>query len=366
MEILLRLPPVPSSLPRVQALPPPILGFFDGFSNALFNPTLDTPDRVPSACLFRQALRRDDRDIYKFLGYRHGLALILNRTRLEVTVWDPVSGDHRRVAVPPFCNENTSLVVRNGALLCDDGGHDGMVPLEAFKVILVRHDWPVAENSTAFACLYEAQTSVWCDLISTPIKAPVSMRNPSILVGNSLCWLLHGYDNGGILEFCLGKRSLAVIKHPVDAHFTEDSDIQILRLEDSRLGLAILSGATIQLWVRKPYTSNVSRWLLQKTIDLDELLSLRSPVERSWHDLMGYNEDGHVIFISRAFQVFMIQLKSMQFRKLFESHVITTYHPYTCFYVTGRTIGSGDAKAETLNITATGSGDTETQTLNIK
>ncbi|CAL5035760.1 unnamed protein product [Urochloa decumbens] len=374
-EILLRLPPRPSSLPcaslvckrwfRLLSDPrflrrfrafhrrnPPLLGFFiegldvDGIRR--FFPTLDPPDRIPSTRLTIAPQPRDER--WSFFGCRHGLALLLNRTHLEVTVWDLIAGDQRRVAVPQeLLNREGADLVRQGALLCEEG----RMPLEAFKVVLLADDWHPDRNNQVFASLYDSKTSAWCYLTSISTRGLPSPDKPSILVGNSFYWLLIGCEGGGILEFNLDRKSLALIKQPVGADVTQYSCFQILRFEAGGLGLAILSNANLQFWERKADSSSVARWMLHKTIDLDQLLSLKSPTQTSWHVILGYDEDGHVIFTSRAHQVYMIQLKTMQFRNLFESNLITTYHPYTSFYAAGRGrgIGSGCAGAETLNNT---------------
>ncbi|CAN6242480.1 unnamed protein product [Urochloa humidicola] len=157
------------------------------------------------------------------------------------------------------------------------------------------------------------------------------MVRPSILVGNSVCWLLHGYGKSGILEFDLGRQSLAEISTPVGAHA---SKLQILQMESNGLGIATLSDLSMQVWERKASSVSTATWILQKTIQLDKLLSLRSPMERAQAVILGYDEDGHAMFIRTTIGVFMIKLKSMEFRNLFETNVITTYHPYTSFYTT--------------------------------
>ncbi|OEL15274.1 hypothetical protein BAE44_0023707 [Dichanthelium oligosanthes] len=106
-------------------------------------------------------------------------------------------------------------------------------------------------------------------------------------------------------------------------------------MENSSLGLAALSDLSINLWERKASSVNIATWILQKTIQLDKLLSLRSPVERARAVIQGYDEDGHAMFICTTIGVFLIKLKSMEFRNLFESNLLTTYHPYTSFYTTG-------------------------------
>ncbi|KAK8448401.1 hypothetical protein SEVIR_7G000500v4 [Setaria viridis] len=370
-EILLRLPPLPSSLPRASLVckhwrrllsdprflrrfrafhrrNPPLLGIFNtAFYGLLqFTPTLDPPDRIPSARLSLQVGHGDE--IWDFLGCRHGLALILNQTRLELTVWDPLAGDQRRVPVPPgwFRNEGA---VYNAALICNNHLAGG-VPLEAFKVVLLRGLLD-ADHPQLFASIYESETGVWGDAISIAIGVPVTLVNPSVLTKDSLCWLVQEYDTGSdgnhILEFDLDRQALAVFGAPVG---TEESCLELVRMEDNKLGLAaLLDDVTIQLWERKAGSDGVARWMLQKSIKLDKLLSVGSPIVGTL--IHGYDENGHVIFISTSLDVFMIQLKTMQFRHLFKAMFITSYHPYTGFYTTGRGIGSGDVGAESLNST---------------
>ncbi|KAL6885442.1 hypothetical protein ACP4OV_010221 [Aristida adscensionis] len=218
-EILLRLPPLPSSLPRASLVckrwlrllsdpaflrrfrafhrrNPPLLGVYvSDFGSPSFAPTLDPPDSIPYA---RLTLRRPRDETWAFLGCRHGLALILDLGRMELTVWDPVTGDRRRVAAPlGFDNGDSVLAVRNAALLCD-GGHGGGSPIQSFKVVLLRTDDVLTDaDPQAFASLYESKTGVWGDLISTPITAPLWIPRPSILIGNSIFWLLLGYGSTG-------------------------------------------------------------------------------------------------------------------------------------------------------------------------
>ncbi|TVU07040.1 hypothetical protein EJB05_47079, partial [Eragrostis curvula] len=148
-EFLLRLPPQPSSLLRASLVckrwrrlltdpqffrrfsafhchqEPPLLGFFVGnVGGPEFTPTLDSPDRIPPARL-SLPLPRDER--WRFIGCRHGLGLLIGRTRLEITVWDPAIGDRRRVAVQrDLFGKDETNIVRNGALTttekaCSDG-----------------------------------------------------------------------------------------------------------------------------------------------------------------------------------------------------------------------------------------------------
>ncbi|KAF8641506.1 hypothetical protein HU200_067802 [Digitaria exilis] len=326
-EIFLRLPPFPSSLPRASLVckrwrrllsdprflrrfrafhhrQAPLLGFFIAYSGGpYFIPTLEPPDRIPSA---RLSLDAPYHKAWTFLCCRHGLTLILNRTDLEITVCDPVTGDQRCSAIPPgFKRHDPRLVKCKGALLCDD--HASRVPLEAFKVALL-----------------------WTDGLQLDTDLQI------ILVKNSLYWLLHGFGNNGLIgvvELDLDSKNLAVIDTP--AHALSSFHAQILRMEDSRLGLAISSELSIQAWERKANFEGGARWMLQKTIELDKLLPLGPDIVMvSWTSvkIYGYDEDGNAIIVSPGHEFFMIQLKSLQFRKLFESTNITVYHPYKSFF----------------------------------
>lgn len=180
-EILLRLPPLPSSLPRASLVckrwrrllsgprfirrfrafhhrEPPLLGFFINSFIPYFQPTLDAPDRIPTERLY---LPLSCTESWCFFGCRHGLALIFNLDSLEVIVWDPVTGDQRCVVLPPgFDQKDGRLAVRGGALLCS-GVHTGRPPIESFKVVILRTDDVLLDaDPHAFASLYHSRD--WC------------------------------------------------------------------------------------------------------------------------------------------------------------------------------------------------------------
>ncbi|GJN35034.1 hypothetical protein PR202_gb23761 [Eleusine coracana subsp. coracana] len=154
-EILLRLPPSPSSLPhaslvckrwrRLVADPgfrrrfgahhlrkPPLLGFFfKGESCISFAPTMEPPDRIPPE---RFSLPLDNIDGWEILCCRHGLVLLLHRNPLQILVWDPLTGDLIRIAVPVGLDNLVAMADSfDGAVLRSDAGKD-------FQVVLVRED----------------------------------------------------------------------------------------------------------------------------------------------------------------------------------------------------------------------------------
>ncbi|KAK3138993.1 hypothetical protein QOZ80_5AG0376250 [Eleusine coracana subsp. coracana] len=137
-----------------------------------------------------------------------------------------------------------------------------------------------------------------------------------------------GYHDG-ILEFDLERQHLAIIHKPEGAHYTNITSNWVLRTEDGELGLAKLSTVNIQLWGRKAISNGAVGWVLQKTIELDKLLSLTTSLMLAWATrIVGYDEDSNVIFLLVWDIVFTIQLESMQFKKVSEDSLLTRYHTY--------------------------------------
>lgn len=91
----------------------------------------------------------------------------------------------------------------------------------------------------------------------------------------------------------------------------------------------------MQLWERKANSNDNIRWVLNKTVELDQLLSVRPSKQSMPTRIMGFDDDGNVIFLSIAANTFTIQLDSMQFEKLQVDCYIGDYYPCRSFYVTG-------------------------------
>ncbi|KAK1613906.1 hypothetical protein QYE76_019423 [Lolium multiflorum] len=145
-EILLRLPPQPSSLPRASLVcarwrivlsdpqflgrfrkrhgKPPLLGFFTGDVGRrhVFTPVLGSPDRILAA-RFSVPWSRKGYDRWDLRGCRHGLAVLVNDRGRGVVVWDPLTGQHRHHRVPFSPNPRYGVILtREG----DKGEHAGV------------------------------------------------------------------------------------------------------------------------------------------------------------------------------------------------------------------------------------------------
>ncbi|XP_047080670.1 uncharacterized protein LOC124691430 [Lolium rigidum] len=363
-EILLRLPPQPSSLPRASLVckrwhslasnrgfsrrfrihhrrKPPVLGFFDGYSCG-FQPTLEPPNRVPPG---RFSFQGGVGDRIESLGCRHGLVLIFNAERNHFLVWDTVTGDQRRVAIPSGLATRADKLLINGAVFREGGDAH-------FQVVLTVRENDDKQRRRALACVYSSETGLWGDLISTPLpsKVPTSGYSvptvvfpgkPSVLAGNSIYWMLIGNFNG-ILELNLEKQSLAVVRVPERMLRFQ---FFMMRAEGGGLGLLLVTGSGIQLWKRNTDCDGSASWALGRTVELNKLLSLNSHTKI----VIGFAEENNVVFLWAGGPVFMVHLESLQFKKLFETNIVSEYQPFESVFTTETGIGGGNDAADILH-----------------
>ncbi|TVU19015.1 hypothetical protein EJB05_35138, partial [Eragrostis curvula] len=364
-EILLRLPPLPSSLPRASLVckrwrrllldpqfirhfrahhqTPPLLGYFyKSFTEPVFVPMLDPPNHIPSA---RFSLPEPTSRSWTFLGCRHGLTAFLDVTRMEAVVWEPVTGSQCRFPLPQEVKFDEEHYIFNGAVLSATGNYaDGYVhsdrQISPFKLVLLFNN---GEEKVACASIYESESRKWGNVSSIAIPDRHYLYDPAVLVGNALYWFLCW--GGDILEFDLDTQSLAMIQRPENAHFTGQSFFNVLGT-DGGLILAIVSKQSMQLWGRKANSNGTIRWVLQKTVELDQLLSVRPSRYAHPTTILGFDEDGSVIFLLMDGDIFTIKLESMQFEKHPLKYFIAKYYPYRSFYAAGCDISGGDERPE--------------------
>uniref|UniRef100_M8CSA7 Uncharacterized protein n=1 Tax=Aegilops tauschii TaxID=37682 RepID=M8CSA7_AEGTA len=286
-EILLRLPPRPSSLPLASLVckrwrslvadprfqrrfrdhhgKPPLLGFFIGRRRSFsFVPTLDRPDRIPEA-RFTILLHEDD----KTLDSRHGLVLLLSRPLRRLVLWDPVAREQRRLILPLEL-DNGQTFIFNGAL----------------------------------------------------------------------------HRQHVIVEFDLDNQSLAVTEVPATVE-PDCRNLWIMPAEDGGLGLIHISQFHGRLWKRKPDSDGLAVWVLYRAIDFDVL---RSTFGGYSPTLVGVAEESKAIIVVTTCGVFMVYLQSMEFKKLSDEWSSCLHYPFACFYpaVVGTAIVDGHDGDEKL------------------
>lgn len=360
-EILLRLPPKPSSLPRASLVctrwhkilsdhqflehfrkhhrKPPLLGFFEGGVGAtpIFTSVMDPPDHIPVG-RFSVPQSHHPLDNWRFDECRHGLVVLLEVSRREIVVWDPLTGQQHDVTFPPGIGVGKRYSTYITAVLCADAadGHvHGDCFLSPFKLVLI---WSVGFTQT-YACLYESASGAWEDIFSLPTTETDTRCyiKPSVLAGNALFWLLGG---GGILVFDFVKKSLCVIEKPADPHITMYRSAQLLRTEGGGLGLAVLWELTIKLWERKSNSDGVARWLLTQKTALLDLFPRTMRTNYSYRSVLivGYDEESNDVILSMKIGNFMLHLDSMKITHIIKREdtiCYNTFLPYRSFYTAG-------------------------------
>jgi hypothetical protein len=349
-EILLRLPPKPSSLPRASAVcrrwfrvvsgssfsgrfrihhraKLPLLGCFVADREFYFQPTMDPPDRVPRGHFASQPLSSYD---FRSLGSRHGLFLLYHTEQYQLKVWDPVSGAEQTIAPPAAFGSSIHI---DGALL------RSATASQHFQVVFLSvENETVPERACVNCCVYSSETASWGDLISTPLpNAPnhLFMAKENVLVGDSLYCLLSG-DPVRILHFNLDTKSLGVTVPPLEmnTYATQCPQYSLMESDDGDLGFLTISAFKAQVWSRKVDYHGDSCWELARTIDLGTILP---PTQMPRPVVVGVAQKNNSIFVFMDPGVFMVNLQSMQCKKVSDDINMHGYHPFETVYTTGNT-----------------------------
>ncbi|CAM0146804.1 unnamed protein product [Urochloa decumbens] len=348
-EILLRLPPDdPSCLQRAalvckswrrvlsdpaflrryrafRQIPPPLLGFLRPFYGGTGRPVLGFVPLTP----FRPRLSDDIRSGGWVVDCRHGRALLLSSStspggerRADMIVWDPMTGDRRRLRDPGF-----PFKVHTAAVLCAAAGcshlgcHGG--PFHVVFVFSNATDWFTR------ACVYSSETAAW--------SAPASLDlidvffvtgRQGVLVGEAFYFL----RVRGILQYDLARHCLLAIEFPAYMN----SNTILMEAEGDRLGVACMSGTNLYLHYREVSPDGIARWTQPRVINLVTVTTLGSIFPTSYRTcLMGFAKGGTLIFLSTGTGHYMFDLKSMQFKKIGDRGAFTYVYPYMSFYIPG-------------------------------
>lgn len=359
-QILLRLPPLPASLPRAAAVcrrwrglvadpgfvrrfrahhgKPPLLGFF--FYNRgkiAFAPVLDPPDPIPAAD--RRLTLRLPRGT-KIHGCRHGRVLMTYGN--SFLVWDPVSGDQDHLPFPS-ASGGTKYAL-DATIVCavsatDQGHVHGDCHSSPYRVVFLGR-----RIDQIVTYVYSSETHTWGDAISmmclNPFDPDEFLSCHNTLVGNSLYWLLDE-KTMSMLEFDLDRQSLATIELPsdlndMDPFAREECEFLVMPAEGCGLGLLMLAGLNARVWKRKYSRDGNAGWVLISTIRLDNHLRLTPWASTFSPVILGFAEDHNVVFLLTAGRVFfMIHLESWQFKKLPYKNMYRLCYPFTSFCAAG-------------------------------
>jgi hypothetical protein len=214
-----------------------------------------------------------------------------------------------------------------------------------FQVVLVAADTSNNQVTLLLACVYSSETGAWGDLISTlhpsevistsSLLTVVALGKPAVLIGDSLYWFIIG-SSSSILEFDLDRQSLAVIPLPLPVNKFDMSGYSVVRADDEGLGFLFLSDLSAQLWKTKTSCDGIASWVLARAVELDELLSLDP--QKGHAVVLGLAEYNNVVLLWTSIGTFIIQLESLQFSKLLETHPLTCDNAFESVYTAGNSM----------------------------
>lgn len=313
---------------------PPVLGIF---TNSTSIPRF-LPIGNPPECVTVGAFSLPD-PYWHVLGCRHSRVLLISSSWNSLQVWNPMTGNRYAVPVTPDVNPriNYGRVPESHAAVLCAAGHNDHGDCSSCPFFIV---WVFTNIGYAYISRYSSEKDTWDMMASSPAPSEVDSR-PSILVGNVIYWPLKSKH---ILAFELATSRLYHIECPPETHSVYRRNVHIMKAEDGGLGLATMTGFNLQLWALEINSGGVTGWVLRKTIELGAVLPLEVPsvpltdshlVRRPPVRILGLVEEDDLFFIWTAVGVFAVQLKSLQFKKVFEADVSATFYPYTAFYTTG-------------------------------
>ena len=125
-----------------------------------------------------------------------------------------------------------------------------------------------------------------------------------------------------------------MIEWPSGAELLGNYCSQVVLTKGGGLGLANLSCHSLQMWERKVCSESVAKWVLRKSDKLRKILGKRSRVEL----ILGYTDDINVMLLSIDSYIYVLQLDSLQFTKLWKTPKISRNHPYASIYGSGNSL----------------------------
>ncbi|OEL25487.1 hypothetical protein BAE44_0013494, partial [Dichanthelium oligosanthes] len=227
------------------------------------------------------------------------------------------------------------------ALICVcAAGHGNHTDCHSSPIQIIFLDCKEDDQYWVSACIYSSETDAWGNWAAITTPSLVS-SDSSALVGNSVYWKINFVeeDSNHILEFEPHSQRLGLIELPECVRENYMSDIHIMPAEDDGIGFAGVNYSSIHLWSRRIDFEAVAGWALLRIIDMDKLTLSGAPTGEifSWSSVVAFARDSDVLFLQAEGGIFMVNIRSMQLRKVLEASGSAIY-PYASFYTRGTSL----------------------------
>ncbi|CAM0884722.1 unnamed protein product [Alopecurus aequalis] len=241
---------------------------------------------------------------YDSLDCRHGRVLLADKPvgPRKLAVWDPITGYRRELDAP------VDFFAIGAALLCAVTGcehhacHQG-----PFRVLLFGLNMNHSVHS-AHAWVCSSETGEWSEPCSSLHLGPtdaVILPGNSVLFNNALYHIVLSHAHAAILKYDMGSNSRSLLDGPpgvVPAGSPVLVPPMIMAMEDGTLGV----------------------------LDLKERLPIQNPEKRT--RLIGFKENSGIIFVTTDLGIYEINLKSLEWKKLWKTGKIRALMPYMSFH----------------------------------
>ncbi|XBI84465.1 hypothetical protein VPH35_092768 [Triticum aestivum] len=101
----------------------------------------------------------------------------------------------------------------------------------------------------------------------------------------------------------------------------------VVREDGGVLGLLAVLHFAAKLWKREADSDGVASWELQRTIDLNKLLSMNLALMT-----LRFAKDNNLLVLGIVFGLFTVQLQSLKFKKLSENKCLSQLLPFESVY----------------------------------
>ncbi|XBH74820.1 hypothetical protein VPH35_101698 [Triticum aestivum] len=139
----------------------------------------------------------------------------------------------------------------------------------------------------------------------------------------------------------MSTNSLSLIDMPLAWSVNANASILVV-MEDDSLGFAHVDGLILNLWSRHMGSDGVASWTQRAVMDIKDILPIRNPNKRL--RLIGSVEGTDIIFVTTDLGIYKINLKSLQWNKVWERKKFQAFIPYMSFYNPQGLRNDGDKK----------------------
>jgi hypothetical protein len=305
---------------------PPMLGMFCSGCSLVYR-------RFVATTAFRA--HHAERGYRRALDARHGRVLLLGEGG-TLFVWDPITGEERKVPSPRLPPQYTMSLTWTAAVLCSSASASGCDHLDChhgpFIVVVVRSLLGAAGVVETLICTYSSDAAAWSEPTRgqgpSYLRGLVDPRMRSVLVGNAFYFGI--LKERAALKYNLQLHQMSWIQLPPSVPLRRQ--ILLITTEDGGLGLATEHESKLYVWSRKDADDVDARWEQSRVTELKMLL----PVDADFTSLyaVGSTDDLGIIFMRAGNAVYAIDLKTYKGKKVCEGK-INTIVPYMCFYTPG-------------------------------